>query len=169
MVPHLLPTSVQLLSAIKHLPLQLTSYSDESEFYLALLTRVRHTLLKQPVYAYGTVGRGYGRGGKKLGVPTANLKPDGDGPLRQGDFNYTYYSNTFFSYTSCELLLSCVHPLLQLAWSVNVVYAWIALMAPYYVLNLVQLACTYSRTTIVYVCSVDSCYMITSYKSCIQA
>eukprot|EP00953_Heterococcus_sp_UTEX-ZZ885_P010551 6162-Heterococcus_DN1.PRE.4 len=85
MVPHLLPTADQLLSAIKHLPLQLTSYSDANKFYLALLTRVRHTLLKQPVYAYGTVGRGYGRGGKKLGVPTANLKPDGDGPLRQGE------------------------------------------------------------------------------------
>jgi Riboflavin kinase len=84
MVPHLLPTADQLLSEIKHLPLQLASYSDANEFYLALLTRVRHTLLRQPVYAYGTVGRGYGRGGKKLGVPTANLKPDGDGPLRQG-------------------------------------------------------------------------------------
>jgi Riboflavin kinase len=117
MVPHLLPTSAQLLSAIKHLPLQLTSYSDANEFYLALLTRVRHTLLRKPVYAYGTVGRGYGRGGKKLGVPTANLKPDGDGPLRQGN-SVTLSTVTLL----VNYFVSCVYGLQHLASECYITY-----------------------------------------------
>ncbi|KAG5192102.1 hypothetical protein JKP88DRAFT_293985 [Tribonema minus] len=84
MVPHALPAEAALRRMARHLPLRVDAWRDRDGLYLAALTRVRHALLRDFVCAYGAVGRGFGRGGKKLGVPTANLQPDGDGPLRQG-------------------------------------------------------------------------------------
>lgn len=88
MVPHELPTAASLSTMIRHLPLRLDSFTDAGngdELYLAVMTRARAALLPSFALVRGVVGRGFGRGGKKLGVPTANLKPEGDGPLREGE------------------------------------------------------------------------------------
>lgn len=87
MVPHTLPTAEELIKSIRNLPLVLNNWQDgpaSSPLYLAVLSRVRAMPLKKRVYVAGIVGTGFGRGGKKLGIPTANLAPDGDGPLRKG-------------------------------------------------------------------------------------
>jgi len=43
------------------------------QFYFACAYRVPHRALKEVIRLRGAVASGYGRGGKKLGVPTANL------------------------------------------------------------------------------------------------
>jgi len=74
-VPHLLPTRDDLEST--KLPLQLTDWKEEDEngnpMYLAGAVKVPYQPLPQILRFRGTVDSGYGRGGKKLGFPTANL------------------------------------------------------------------------------------------------
>lgn len=81
-VPHLLPDEKQLDRMTRFLPLQLTDFQDSISiqgetrpFYCATLSRVRHYCLPQLMRFRGPVATGYGRGGKKLGFPTANLEP----------------------------------------------------------------------------------------------
>jgi len=83
-VKHLLPTSPQawIDLALTH-PYQLTDLIDrpkeqessttEQQFYLAALKKVRARALPKVMRLRGKVDTGYGRGGKKLGFPTANL------------------------------------------------------------------------------------------------
>ena len=54
-------------------PLAPVGLEDEADFYLARWRRVAHAPLPTLRYFCGAVAEGYGRGGKKLGVPTANL------------------------------------------------------------------------------------------------
>lgn len=78
-VPHLLPQKWNLIG----LPLQMEEFLQtiqnianpptEVPFYYAALRKVRHSLLSWVWRFRGPVARGYGRGGKKLGFPTANL------------------------------------------------------------------------------------------------
>lgn len=58
---------------VKHLPLSIASFEEEDEFYLASLDRIPYSVLPTQLFMRGPVAAGYGRGGKKLGVPTANL------------------------------------------------------------------------------------------------
>ncbi len=81
-VPHCLPGREQLDHMTRFLPLQLielqqcVSLQGEAQpFYCATLARVRHCCLPQLMRFRGPVTSGYGRGGKKLGFPTANLEP----------------------------------------------------------------------------------------------
>eukprot|EP00527_Entomoneis_sp_CCMP2396_P001536 CAMPEP_0198141934 /NCGR_PEP_ID=MMETSP1443-20131203/4848_1 /TAXON_ID=186043 /ORGANISM="Entomoneis sp., Strain CCMP2396" /LENGTH=536 /DNA_ID=CAMNT_0043804823 /DNA_START=109 /DNA_END=1719 /DNA_ORIENTATION=- len=91
-VPHLLPEKWYFSDFIR-VPLQLEEFVPEQvdvrpfmpeeqntdefstikPFYFAALRRVRHYLLPHVWRFRGPVARGYGRGGKKLGFPTANL------------------------------------------------------------------------------------------------
>lgn len=88
-VPHLLPeTDRDVLRLIWGLPLFVkkgmgpdedddngsSSSSSESSYYLKSFETTRATGLSDTMHRYrGHVDEGYGRGGKKLGVPTANL------------------------------------------------------------------------------------------------
>lgn len=78
-VPHRLPTSIQTWQqqiALQQLPLRmknLTLSFNREPFYLAELTKTRASALESVMRLSGNVDRGYGRGGKKLGFPTANL------------------------------------------------------------------------------------------------
>ncbi|GAX29288.1 riboflavin kinase [Fistulifera solaris] len=81
-VPHCLPDQEQLIHMTRFLPLQLidlqksVSLTGEAQpFYCGTLERVRHCCLPQLMRFRGPVASGYGRGGKKLGFPTANLEP----------------------------------------------------------------------------------------------
>jgi len=84
-VPHLLPTKEQWMNwttTQSNLPLRLVDFQEQVQLcdkepgkpiYIASLVRVRHQTLPQILRLRGTVDAGYGRGGKKLGFPTANL------------------------------------------------------------------------------------------------
>jgi riboflavin kinase len=72
-VPHLLPASEsEWNDLLLTVPLELTELVDDGLF-LARLKRVRARGLPKTVRLRGPVDTGYGRGGKKLGFPTANL------------------------------------------------------------------------------------------------
>ena len=74
-VPHLLPTRESLESTA--LPLQVTDWQETDDngnpLYLAGAIKTPYQPLPQILRFRGTVDSGYGRGGKKLGFPTANL------------------------------------------------------------------------------------------------
>lgn len=74
-VPHLLPTREELEST--KLPLKITEWQTEDDhdnpIYLAGAVKVPYQPLPQILRFRGNVDSGYGRGGKKLGFPTANL------------------------------------------------------------------------------------------------
>jgi riboflavin kinase len=76
-VPHLLPeTTMQVLNWTHGLPLVLLSdlaTMTPTPYYLTTLQKCRAKGLPQIHRYRGVVDQGYGRGGKKLGVPTANL------------------------------------------------------------------------------------------------
>ncbi|GKY95501.1 hypothetical protein MPSEU_000511800 [Mayamaea pseudoterrestris] len=85
-VPHLLPDSrLEFQNVILNLPLEIDEYLNESPacgsstndhghtLYFASARKVRYRALAQVIRLRGTVDTGYGRGGKKLGFPTANL------------------------------------------------------------------------------------------------
>jgi riboflavin kinase len=77
MVPHVLPTST--LSMVQQwtfgiVPPLLPTYFKATPYYLMTLERGRRAKPLPLLHRYrGVVDQGYGRGGKKLGVPTANL------------------------------------------------------------------------------------------------
>lgn len=86
-VPNLLPTIDELQTT--PLPLRVMDFEEKDRFgnaiYLASLVKIpqvsfgnaiylqRESMLPQMIRLRGTVASGYGRGGKKLGFPTANL------------------------------------------------------------------------------------------------
>jgi riboflavin kinase len=74
-VPHVLPeTTLEVLELVQGLPLALTSMqNDSNSYYLTTLQTCRAKTLSCLHRYRGIVDQGYGRGGKKLGVPTANL------------------------------------------------------------------------------------------------
>ncbi|CAM9190049.1 unnamed protein product [Chrysoparadoxa australica] len=73
MVPHALPDEAALLEMTRFLPLQLRSFTDAGDLYLAVLKLTPQRACQSVMYLSGVVSQGYGRGSKKLGVPTANL------------------------------------------------------------------------------------------------
>lgn len=81
-VPHLLPsTQMEVLELIHGLNLSPKDFCTQLElkvgestvFYLASASKCRQSSLEKILRFRGVVDKGYGRGGKKLGVPTANL------------------------------------------------------------------------------------------------
>eukprot|EP00934_Nitzschia_sp_Nitz4_P008773 Nitzschia sp. Nitz4//scaffold16_size188269//76241//77716//NITZ4_001792-RA/size188269-processed-gene-0.51-mRNA-1//1//CDS//3329538520//8763//frame0 len=75
-VPHATPTSTMDMVSkwTLGLPLATTYFSKASDnYYLMELEHVSYRSLPRVQRYRGTVDNGYGRGGKKLGVPTANL------------------------------------------------------------------------------------------------
>jgi riboflavin kinase len=93
-VPHLLPTVEQLRDLTLCLPLVVSEFTEQADIvtndgddddaehkskaqsvpiYYAAMTRVRDSFLPHMIRLRGNVDTGYGRGGKKLGFPTANL------------------------------------------------------------------------------------------------
>jgi riboflavin kinase len=74
-VPHLLPTRDELENT--KLALKVVEWQQEDQegnpIYLAGAIKVPYQQLPQVLRFRGTVDSGYGRGGKKLGFPTANL------------------------------------------------------------------------------------------------
>lgn len=74
LIEHRLPSPQHLDEVIKYLPFRRSGpVVDEEEFYMAILERTPERLLEHVLCMRGTVASGWGRGGKKLGVPTANL------------------------------------------------------------------------------------------------
>jgi riboflavin kinase len=82
-VPHVLPTLREMQSSLLlGLPLVLTGWEDRmpsatgsDPIYYAEIQSVRYRALPNVMRLRGTVASGFGRGGKKLGFPTANLGP----------------------------------------------------------------------------------------------
>lgn len=78
-VPHLLPTRNELTERIEttQLPLKMVDWQEQDDngnpMYLAGASKTPYQPLPQVLRFRGTVDSGYGRGGKKLGFPTANL------------------------------------------------------------------------------------------------
>ena len=77
-VPHLLPaTKHEFQQLARTLPLHVLDVVDKGSnnksFYMASAVKVVYNTLSQTMRLRGQVDRGYGRGGKKLGFPTANL------------------------------------------------------------------------------------------------
>ncbi|CAM9333128.1 unnamed protein product [Pylaiella littoralis] len=72
-VPHDLPERDELERLVQFLPFVVESFESEPELYLAVLRRTPHRASETVRYLRGEVSMGYGRGSKKLGVPTANL------------------------------------------------------------------------------------------------
>jgi riboflavin kinase len=81
-VPHLLPsTQMEVLELIHGLNLSMQDFctqlelkvGESTEYYLASVSKCRHRSLEKILRFRGEIDKGYGRGGKKLGVPTANL------------------------------------------------------------------------------------------------
>ena len=73
-VPHSLPTRDSLLQMSLGTPLRLERFeAEEGKPYVALLNRSPVAPLPKLRALRGAVATGFGRGSKKLGVPTANL------------------------------------------------------------------------------------------------
>lgn len=81
-VPHLLPASVSAWNDLAlTLPLEVTDFihpvaeinGQTNTFYMTVLRKVRARAVEQVIRLRGAVDTGYGRGGKELGFPTANL------------------------------------------------------------------------------------------------
>jgi len=79
MVPHLLPTLSEFQQLARTLPLQIAGIVDKDDtdtaqqYYKATACKVVYNTLPEVMRLRGQVDSGYGRGGKKLGFPTANL------------------------------------------------------------------------------------------------
>jgi len=73
LIEHQLPSAQHLDSLIKYLPFKVGATVEEEELYITVLERTPEQLLETSLCMRGLVASGWGRGGKKLGVPTANL------------------------------------------------------------------------------------------------
>jgi riboflavin kinase len=87
--PHILlcdlPEEKDLQSLISTLPLELRSFTNDPNSYLATLEVTSSKKIavadgdfgvEFPLYATGKVVYGFGRGSKQMGIPTANLNPE---------------------------------------------------------------------------------------------
>lgn len=79
-VPNCLPSKNEFENMIQFQPIAMIDFQFEStidgeqkEIYLATAVKKPHRMLRDIVRLRGKVDNGYGRGGKKLGFPTANL------------------------------------------------------------------------------------------------
>ncbi|CAM9829915.1 unnamed protein product, partial [Heterosigma akashiwo] len=72
-VPRGLPDTGALGTLAAGLPLHLLEFKDGEDGYLAVFEKLPGRALDTVLGVEGEVSQGYGRGGKKLGVPTANL------------------------------------------------------------------------------------------------
>lgn len=77
-VPNLLPSESYFDEMTKSSqPLEIMNFIDETNdaqtIYYASAKKVPQSLLRKMMYLRGPVDTGFGRGGKKLGIPTANL------------------------------------------------------------------------------------------------
>eukprot|EP00960_Hanusia_phi_P076956 768633-Hanusia_phi.AAC.1 len=68
-----LPAVEELKLLVKHLPLKVDKFVSEDELYIARLVQRPYHALEKVLCMRGNVASGWGRGGKKLGIPTANL------------------------------------------------------------------------------------------------
>eukprot|EP00775_Hariotina_reticulata_P004558 gene4558-4810_t len=76
LVPHELPDAQQLQQLIQNLPLQVVEMRDEPELYAAVLqVPLGYRLPASPLVMQSIVVKGFGRGSRQLGVPTANMDP----------------------------------------------------------------------------------------------
>jgi len=85
MVPHHLPSILDFRSMARSHPLTVVDFVEDIDLldadknaknykiYYACAKKSPHSCLKQLIRIRGPVDQGYGRGGKKLGFPTANL------------------------------------------------------------------------------------------------
>ena len=81
-VTHTLPSSESLQKMIleSQQPFEVLEFVEKiklnnssTRIYYASMRKVAQRLLRENIYLRGPVDTGYGRGGKKLGIPTANL------------------------------------------------------------------------------------------------
>jgi riboflavin kinase len=81
-VPHVLPSRPKMLEMAMFQPLELVDFVESMDIsgdksscpvYFCSLHRTPHRRLQEVMRLRGKVDTGYGRGGKKLGFPTANL------------------------------------------------------------------------------------------------
>lgn len=82
-VPNILPTEAKLDALFEFQPFAKMDFTEkgtisgsaenDATLFYASSKRVPHSLLREVVRLRGEVDQGYGRGGKKLGFPTANL------------------------------------------------------------------------------------------------
>ena len=73
-VPHDLPTREALERMIQFLPLEIADFTDDADFYMAVLRVKPYRAMTPVIHLRGPVGEGFGRGSRKLGFPTANLR-----------------------------------------------------------------------------------------------
>jgi len=75
-VPTTVPARDELEALVADLALEVVGMEDRSEHYCALLQVPPTRRFKgAPVYLEGDVTKGFGRGSKQMGIPTANLPP----------------------------------------------------------------------------------------------
>lgn len=82
-VPNLLPSQSEFDELVQFQPFRKESYIEEAQLsedaesattlYFASAKKIPHVLTRDILRLRGKVDTGFGRGGKKLGVPTANL------------------------------------------------------------------------------------------------
>lgn len=78
MVPHLLPDRQALETMISGLPLKISEFVDEEDHYCVTLQVPQLYSFPSgspPLLLEGPVVRGFGRGSRLMGVPTANIDP----------------------------------------------------------------------------------------------
>uniref|UniRef100_A0A7S3Q9G1 riboflavin kinase n=1 Tax=Chaetoceros debilis TaxID=122233 RepID=A0A7S3Q9G1_9STRA len=82
-VPNLLPSQTEFDELLQFQPLRRENFMEEAQLsenaesatalYFASAKKIPHLLTREVLRLRGKVDTGFGRGGKKLGVPTANL------------------------------------------------------------------------------------------------
>jgi len=72
-VKHELPRKTSMGEMCQSIPLDILNFIDDSYYYASLKKTPWRFMQNQKMKFRGKVDNGYGRGGKKLGVPTANL------------------------------------------------------------------------------------------------
>ena len=76
-VPHALPDAQRWAELLQGLPLRLEALVDEAGYYCATLRLPpRLALPDGPRRLRASVVRGFGRGSRQMGVPTANMDPE---------------------------------------------------------------------------------------------
>jgi len=73
LILHELPNKAGLDKLVQFEALKVVNLVAEEELYIATMEKIPHRVMEEVLYMRGEVATGYGRGGKKLGVPTANL------------------------------------------------------------------------------------------------
>ncbi|KXZ49493.1 hypothetical protein GPECTOR_21g719 [Gonium pectorale] len=69
------PTRDALASLVSGLPVHIHSEQEAAESYCGILQVPQNYRLRQPLLLGGEVVRGFGRGSRQMGTPTANIEP----------------------------------------------------------------------------------------------